>query len=155
MIRRFQARDRALYLALCDEFYHSSAVLHPIDPAHYARAFDEMMRSDAYLVGYVIECDGAAAGYALLVRGYSQEAGGPVVWVDELYLRPAFRSRGLGTEFFRFLKKEHPAARYRLEIEPDNDRARALYQRVGFEDLGYLQMICDQTDFSGASIQTP
>ena len=39
-----------------------------------------------------------------------------------------------------------PAARYRLEIEPDNDRARALYERLGFEALPYCQMIREKAD---------
>ena len=28
----------------------------------------------------------------------------------------------------------------RLEVEPENERARALYARMGFSDLPYLQM---------------
>lgn len=144
MIRPINERDEALYCALCDEFYHSDGVLHPIPEAHYHRAFAELMRSDEYLLCYILECDGAPAGYALLVRGYSQEAGGSVVWIDELYLRPAFRSRGLGTELFRFVEEHFPAARYRLEIEPDNTRAHALYRRLGYEELPYVQMIRDR-----------
>lgn len=143
MIRPITARDEALYYELCDEFYHSEGVLHPIPEAHYRRAFAELMRSDEYLVGFILESGGEAAGYALLVRSYSQEAGGSVIWIDELYLRPAFRSRGLGSELLREVRSRYPAARYRLEIEPDNDRARALYHRHGYEELPYVQMICD------------
>ena len=36
------------------------------------------------------------AGYALLAKTFSQEAGGLVVWLDEMYVRPAYRSKGLG-----------------------------------------------------------
>ena len=66
-----------------------------------------------------------------------------VVWIEELYLRPDFRSHGIGSEFFAFLEQEHPAARYRLEIEPDNERAAKLYRSRGYEVLPYVQMIKD------------
>ena len=36
-----------------------------------------------------------------------------------------------------------PAARYRLEIEPDNTRAEKLYKSAGFEELGYKQLVMD------------
>ena len=50
---------------------------------------------------------------------------------------------GLGREFFSFLHKNRPAARYRLEVEPDNERAIALYSSLGFTVLPYGQMIAD------------
>ncbi len=141
MIRRFQRGDEALFCHLAALFYRSDAVLAPVPAEHHRRAFAELMRSNDYLEGYLLECDGEAAGYALLIKTWSQEAGGPVVWIDELFLLPAYRSRGLGTEFFRYLEQHVPAAAYRLEVEPENERARALYARLGFEPLPYSQMI--------------
>ena len=143
MIRDLTARDHDLFLALCDEFYHSPAVAHPIPAAFYENTFQELMRSDVYAKCYILEHEDIPAGYALLSRSYSAEAGGPVVWIEELYLRPRFRCHGLGSEFFAFLEEHHPAARYRLEIEPDNERAARLYRSRGFEVLPYVQMIKD------------
>lgn len=146
MIRHLTERDEALFCTLSDEFYHSDGVLHPVPKEHFHRAFSEMMRSRDYLDCFIIESGGEAAGYGLLVKSYSQEAGGVVVWLDELYIRPEFQSRGLGSEFFGYVFEHYPAARYRLEIEPDNDRARALYERLGFEALPYCQMIREEAD---------
>ena len=143
MIRRITRNDRETYLRMAHDFYHSEAVLHPVPDAHFVRAFDEMMRSEDYLVGLIFEQDGEAAGYALLVKTYSQEAGGPAVWIDELYVLPQFRSRGLGRAFFAGLQQIIPAARYRLEIEPDNLRAEKLYRSMGFDVLGYKQLVMD------------
>ena len=96
-------------------------------------------RSKAYL----LEQDGKTAGYALLSRQFSQEAGGMALWIDEIYIRPPFRGRGLGSEFFRFLEENIHGRikRLRLETEPENKGAQALYHRLGFRPLGYLQMI--------------
>ena len=94
-------------------------------------------------VGCIIEKDGVIAGYALLCKTWSQEAGGKTVWIDELYVLPEFRGQGIGHEFFDQLQKIEPAARYRLEIEPDNLRAKALYESMGFEDFDYRQLVMD------------
>ncbi len=143
MIRKMTKADRAAYIHMARDFYRSPAVLHPVPDAHFERAFDEMMRSEDYMLGLVFEWEGALAGYALLCKTYSQEAGGLAVWVDELYVRPAFRGRGLGRAFFQALPELLPAARYRLEIEPDNLRAQKLYRAMGFEPLPYAQMVMD------------
>lgn len=144
MIRKLTPQDHVLFLDLCREFYHSSAVMHPIPESYYENTFQELMRSEVYTQCYILEYEGQPAGYALLSKSYSAEAGGMVVWIEELYLRPDFRSHGMGSEFFAFLEQEHPAARYRLEIEPDNERAAKLYRSRGYEVLPYVQMIKDK-----------
>ena len=131
MIRKLTFEDRSLFLALSEEFYASPAVAHAV-----------LMRSDAYISCYLL-CDGETpAGYALLQKTYSREGGGVCLWIDEIYLSPAFRSKGLGREFFAFADTLG-AARLRLEVEPDNTRAIALYTALGFEPLPYSQMVKD------------
>ena len=143
MIRSIRPSDRETYLKMAHDFYHSDAVLHPVPDEYIVSSFEEMMRSDAYLNCLIFEKDGKCAGYALLCKTWSQEAGGKAVWIDELYVIPEFRGQGIGHEFFSELRAIEPAARYRLEIEPDNLRARKLYESMGFESLGYLQLVMD------------
>lgn len=143
MIRKLTAADRDIYLEMAHEFYHSPAVLHAIPDEYLRRGFDEMMRSDQYMQCMLLEHEGAVAGYALLSRTYSQEAGGICVWIEEIYVRPDYRQKGLGRAFFEALERLLPAARYRLEIEPDNGRAERLYRSLGFEPLPYRQMVRD------------
>lgn len=145
MIRPITAEDRETYLELCRAFYCSPAVLHPVPEEHFERTFDRLMEGSPFVKGYLLEWDGAPAGYALLAVTFSQEAGGEVFWIEELYLRPEFRGKGLGTELFRYLETHRPGAvtRFRLELEPDNRDARRLYERLGFSALGYGQMVRD------------
>ena len=65
------------------------------------------------------------------------------MWLEELYIRPQFRCQGLGKEFFTYVdEKIAPTVkRIRLEIEPDNLRAKKLYLAMGYEDLAYAQMV--------------
>lgn len=143
MIRKITPADREAYLRMAHDFYHSEAVLHAVPDEYFTRAFDEMMRSEDYLLCLIFEADGKTAGYALLVNTWSQEAGGKAVWIDEIYVLPEFRGQGIAREFFAELKQIVPAARYRLEIEPDNTRAEKLYRSVGFDVLGYKQLVMD------------
>ena len=102
MLRTLTQEDRALFLALSEEFYASPAVAHPVPRAFHERTFDELMRGETYVACRLI-CDGdTPAGYALLQKTFSREGGGLTVWIDEVYLRPAFRGKGLGSELFAF-----------------------------------------------------
>ena len=143
MIRRITRGDRELFLRMTRMFYDSPAVLHKIPDEYHEAAFEELMRSDAYLDCYILEKDGEPAGYALLNYTYQHEAGGRVVWLEELFVLPEFRSEGLGGEFFEYAERNIPAARFRLELERDNVRAGRLYGRMGYENLPYEQMIKD------------
>ncbi len=146
MIRKMAPSDRELYLNMTREFYHSDAVLHPVDESFIQNTFDEMMRSEDYVLGYILEYDGTPAGYAQLSKTFSQEVGGLVVLVEELYVSPQYRSKGLGREFFKFLEDgpARDARRLRLEVTGSNTRAIALYERMGFTKLDYIQMVKDR-----------
>lgn len=140
-VRSLTAADRTLFLTMSREFYASPAVMHDVDAAFHERTFDEMMRSDVYAEGFLLSYDGVDCGFGLLSKTFSREAGGMVVWLEELYIRPAYRGKGLGSFFFRFVEENRPAARYRLEVEPENTNAVRLYERLGYTALPYAQMI--------------
>lgn len=76
-------------------------------------------------------------GYALLISFWSNELGGEVCVVDELYVSPGARGAGVGSDLVRGLKDGtlpwfRRAVALELEVTPTNARARALYERLGF-----------------------
>ena len=83
------------------------------------------------------------SGYGLIAKTFSQEAGGMVYWLEELYILEEYRSKGLGSEYFRYMEehKEEGVTRFRLEVEKENERAWKLYKRQGYDWLEYDQMI--------------
>ena len=145
MVREIRKEDYQLYMDLSREFYDSEAVLHPIPESYREETWKEMMRSPEFVRGNILEKEGAPAGYGLTSRTFSQEAGGKVVWLEELYIRPEYRCHGLGKEFFRYVDEKiaPEVKRLRLEIEPENLRAKKLYLSLGYEDLPYAQMVKD------------
>lgn len=145
MIRKIKKEDRTEYIAMAKEFYSSDAVFRPVPDKYIADTFDELLRSDEYTAAYILEYKGKTAGYALLAKTFSQEAGGMVLWIDELYVKPRYRNGGLGHEFFTFIKVSaaRKYKRFRLEVEDSNEKAVSLYRRMGFDSLPYSQMIRD------------
>lgn len=141
MFRRINPDDRALYIDLASEFYSTPAVTHAVPRQNFETCFDYMMRGGKLSEGYILEHDGIPAGYALLSHAYSQEAGGEVLWLEEIYIRESFRGCGLGTEFIKYLFTLPGIKRVRLEATPENPEAMKLYSRLGFETLPYIQMI--------------
>jgi GNAT superfamily N-acetyltransferase len=75
-------------------------------------------------------------GYAVLIPFWSNEFGGTVVFLDELYVMPEARGRGVGRGFLDWLAKERPfgAVASALETSRKNVRARRLYERFGFRE---------------------
>lgn len=139
MIRKFVPDDREDYIRFSTEFYNSSAVDKPVPREHFEQGFDEMMRSDVYVQGYMLVCDGNNVGYCVTMKTYSVEAGGITIWIDELFVLEEYRSKGLGRELFKYIEEngDKKLRRIRLEVELENGRAISLYKKMGFEPAPY------------------
>ena len=137
-IRKIEKKDKEKYLQMAKMFYSSPAVLSPVPEENFLRAFENFMVGTPYGDAFIFEDDGGMIGYGVLAYTYSQEAGGKVVWLDEIYIDEAHRGNGIGSAFIAFVLNEIPAKRYRLETEPENEKAAALYRRKGFELFGYV-----------------
>ena len=55
----------------------------------------------------------------------------------------------MGAAFIEFVKEAVFAARYRLEVEPDNTRVKALYRRHGFSPLAYESYVLENREENG------
>lgn len=150
MIRKMRNEDREIFYKMAKMFYASDAVLFTIPQNQHIVTFNEIMRSDVYLEGYIFELGEEPVGYAITAKMFSQEAGGITLWIDEVYIMNEYRSKGLGKEFFNYIQStlDTSIVRLRLEVETDNERAKKLYQNMGFEMLEYQQMFKDTTELS-------
>ncbi len=85
---------------------------------------------------WLMESSGTAFGYLILTFGFSFEYGGRDAFLDEFYLEPEFRSKGIGTEAMRFMfdqAKELDVQAIHLEVERTNAGGQKLYINTGFE----------------------
>ncbi len=77
----------------------------------------------------------APIGYAAISFGWSLEFGGLDGILDEIYIRPGVRGRGIGSEMLAALPRALGAAGLRalhLEVARDDAKARGLYGRMHF-----------------------
>ena len=92
---------------------------------------------------WVLDGDGGVHGYIAVSFGWSLEFQGRDAFVDELYLEPSYRGRGIGRAALALAEQASRAAGVRalhLEVERGNDAGRALYQRSGFADQDRILM---------------
>jgi GNAT superfamily N-acetyltransferase len=92
---------------------------------------------------WLVEEAGLTVGYAVLGLGFGIEYGGADAFVDDLYLVPQARGRGLGGAVLALLEAEARGLGLNalfLVVDPDNRPARQLYDRAGFEGTHWLLM---------------
>jgi ribosomal protein S18 acetylase RimI-like enzyme len=130
-----EARVLELYLALNAE---DPGTLPP-DPDHLRRTLELFVAESGRGRCLVLEESGRVEGYALLVPYWSNELGGNVTHLDEIYVGPSARGRGRASELLTLLARGvvgwPDTVALQLEVSPANGRARALYERYGFASI--------------------
>ncbi len=109
----------------------------PVPADHVRRTLTTLRATPTRGRALVLEVDGQAAGYAFLIGFWSNELGGDVCVIDELYVAPAHRGHGHATRLLDDLATGAApyavgAVALALETTPGNAAARRLYERVGF-----------------------
>ena len=139
--RAATADDIPTLVELMREFYAESDF--PL-PEENARLMFAALLAEPRLGGvWLMEADGEPAGHIVLTVCFSMEYGGLRGFVDDLFVRPAFRGRGLAAAGLAALRADAEARGVRallVEAGPANDVALRVYRRAGFEDGGHLLM---------------
>ncbi|RYZ98658.1 MAG: GNAT family N-acetyltransferase [Proteobacteria bacterium] len=119
-------------IALASAFHEEDG--HPLRPTSPA-AIRALLEGSPLGKIYLLRAGGETAGYCALCFTMSLEFGGVVTIVDDLYLAPGFRGRGLGSLVLRAIEEDARArssVQLFLEVENANAGARRLYERHGF-----------------------
>jgi GNAT superfamily N-acetyltransferase len=84
---------------------------------------------------WVAEAHGTLAGYLIVVHVVSVEHQGLMAEIDEFFVLPESRARGIGTQLLAAAEAElaqRGCVRLQLQLALGNRRARAFYERLGF-----------------------
>lgn len=102
-----------------------------------------MLDAPAQVSPFLLRRGELVLGYVVLVPFFSNEYGGLIGVVDELFVRSEFRGKGFGGQALELAKAVAAArgwVRLTLETNAANARARALYERQGFVSLTRIIM---------------
>lgn len=133
-MRSAVTEDIPLLVALMTEFYSETAT--PLDSKRAAEAFAALVVDDRLGHVWLIQAENDDVGYVVVTFSYSMEFGGRNAFLDDLFIRAAFRGAGLGTaalEEVRAYCADRDVRALHLETGRDNAAAQALYRSAGFK----------------------
>ena len=106
----------------------------------FAADIENCINDNPYLEGYIIENAGQLQGYGMVAKSFSTEFGKPCIWIEDIYVKNAYRGLGIGSLFLKFIESKYPSSILRLEVEEENDRAVNVYKKCGYEVIPYMEM---------------
>lgn len=98
-IRLATSADVPLLVDLMHEFYAESHV--PLDRHEAGASFAHLLGDRTRGAVWLLAAGQAPAGYVVLTVGFSMEYGGLDAFVDDLFVRPAFRRKGFAAQPWR------------------------------------------------------
>lgn len=119
---------------LCAAFHTEAGITS--SPEDRAAGLLPLLEGNPYGAVYLIGPARAPIGYIVICFGWSVEFGGLDAIVDELFIRPSVRGRGIATEALVSLPNALSTGGLRaihLEVDRDNAAAVKLYRRAGFQ----------------------
>ncbi len=151
-IRAARPADSALIFALVREladYEKLSAEVEATEQQIAAALFDEPSRISCDIA----EWDGAPAGFAVWFLNFSTFRGRPGLYLEDIFVRPTFRQRGIGKALLKRLAQrcsEQGYARFEWAVLDWNAPAIAFYKSLGAQVLDEWR-ICR---LSGAALQS-
>jgi len=142
LIRPAQLSDVRMLAMMMIEFYAEADF--PLSHEAAQRTFEELIRSPERGRVWLLEADATPAGFIVLTLAFAMEYGGLRGFVDDFFVRPQFRRRGLGAEAMALLKRHCSTAGVRalfVQAGSDNDAAQLFYKRAGFTDTGHQLLV--------------
>src|SRR5690606_31633163 len=120
---------------LMHEFYAESNF--PLDRAWARQSLSTLIEQPSLGGVWLIRVDDEPAGHAVLSVRHSMEFGGPIGYIDDLYVRPAYRRRGAARAGLDRLVEDCRRRRchaLHVEVGRDNAAAVALYRGYGLSE---------------------
>ena len=101
-------------------------------------AMPELLKNDLNGLAYFVELDNKPVGYFILTYAFDLEFGGRHATVTDLFFEANIRRAGLGTRTLQFIESLCSVQNFShllLQVETDNDEAKAFYQKSKFTVL--------------------
>jgi GNAT superfamily N-acetyltransferase len=137
-LRRAQRGDVALLLELLGELAEYERLAHMVR-ADERKLGDALFGKRPLAEALIAECDGQPAGYALFFTTFSTFLTSAGVWLEDLFVRPALRRRGVGRALLVAVAartRELGGERLEWAALDWNELALGFYRRLGASTMG-------------------
>jgi len=140
-MRKATLNDVPQLVTMMAEFYSDSPYV--LNPRRATDAFNALLADER--MGYIgiIQCNFTDVGYVVVTFCYSMTFGGRAAIVDDFFIEPAYRGRGLGKaaiEEVRSYCANHGVRAIHVETGGDNAAALAVYRGAGFTDADHVHL---------------
>lgn len=144
-IEKMKKDDFDMVFEFAKKFYNSDAVNHKVSNEVLMSAVKEAISERVGFDGYIFKDGNRVVGFSYITVFFESEVGGECVMIEDVFIDEKYRSQGIGTKYFEFIfEKYNYAKRFRIEFTKENIGARKLYERLGFVELPYDQMVIDK-----------
>lgn len=136
------SKDLDILLQLVEEFHQFEKL--PFDPVLDRGSLQQFLSNPAIGKTWLLYDRQRVIGYVAVTFSYSIEFRGLGAYIDELYLRASHRGQGIGTKTLKFVEQACRAmniSSLSLSVYEDNDRAKRVYRKAGYDDRGYQVMV--------------
>jgi GNAT superfamily N-acetyltransferase len=134
-IRPVTAQDIPALLPLVEQYWLFEDIPY-FDGARVDRELARALGDPRLMSGWIARMKGEAVGYLLAVYVFSLEHLGLTAEIDEFFVLPSARSRGIGEELLRLAEAEfvrRGCTNVALQLDRGNDRARVFYRAHGYD----------------------
>ena len=136
IFREFNESDRRELEEMILALYSEDDYGEPMSVEKIDKTIAELQRHPEKGNITIFENEHGVVGYAIIIFFWSNELGGNVAEIDELYVKSEWRNKGIGTKFLDYLtnRKMLKIVGLQLEVTPTNERALDYYNRYGFKE---------------------
>ncbi len=130
--RLYRDNDYKDLLKMIYSLYNEDPEGEPISENKINNTINEYKKNPQKISIYLFKKGDESIGYALLVYFWSNEYGGNILTIDELYVTEKYRSKGIATKFLSHIETFENIVALQLETTPSNQRVLEHYKRLGF-----------------------
>jgi GNAT superfamily N-acetyltransferase len=132
-IRPAKPTDTPLILSLIRELAEFEKLLHEV-VATEEQLREKLFGPNAVPEVLIAEADGQGVGFALFFHNFSTFLAKDGIYLEDLYVKPAFRSRNIGLKLLQAIAKiavQRDCGRFEWSVLDWNERAISFYHRLG------------------------
>jgi ribosomal protein S18 acetylase RimI-like enzyme len=113
-----------------------------LDSGVLARGVGSLLERPQLGAYWIAEVSSLPAGCLMVTTEWSDWRNGLFWWIQSVYVKPAFRRRGIYRSLYRHVQSQARLAAdvigFRLYVEKENAAAQAAYRSLGMAETGYL-----------------